>query len=129
MSAIQLTLSLLPETLAVCRLSQEENIPGWATKGEFYSVTRTADELSIVCDAANIPPEVQREENWRCLKIAGTLDFSMIGILSSLTTSLAEAEISIFAISTFDTDYLLVKSDKLKKAIAVLSSTGHRVNI
>lgn len=123
-----LTLSLLPETLAVCRLNKEVAIPGWATAGDFFSITRTADELSIVCRQSQVPSTVQREENWRCLKVEGPLDFSLVGILAALATLLADAGISIFAVSTFDTDYLLFKAENLEKVIAVLSSAGHRIN-
>jgi hypothetical protein len=124
----QLRLSILPGLYAICRFSKSAAIPDWALRGEFFSITRTADELSIVCNQTNIPDTTKGEKDWRCLKIAGTLDFSLTGILASLATPLAEAGISIFAISTFDTDYLLIKENTLEAAIQVLTAAGHLIS-
>ena len=121
-----MNLMLLPETLAVCRLAASEAFPAWA-QGEFVSVTRTADELSVVCAARYVPEGVQQETSWRALKIAGPLAFSMVGVLSTLATPLASAGISIFVISTFDTDYVLVKDTMLENTIQTLESLGHTV--
>jgi uncharacterized protein len=126
-SANQLTLSIMPETLAICRFSLEEPVPDWAFWGEFFSLTRTPDELSIVCNQADVPEGTKCEKDWRCLKVEGTLDFALTGILASLALPLADAKISIFALSTFDTDYLLVKESHLQTAIEALSSAGHQV--
>ena len=125
----QLTLAVLADRLAICRLNADAALPDWAFAETFSSMTRTADELSIVCPQANVPADVKCEGDWRGLQIAGTLDFALIGILASLSVLLAEAGISIFVISTFDTDYLLVKADKLEKAISVLSAAGYKVTI
>jgi uncharacterized protein len=124
----QLRLSILPGLYAICRFSKNAPLPDWALQGEFVSITRTADELSIVCNQTNIPDTTKGEKDWRCLKIAGTLDFSLTGILASLATPLAEAGISIFAISTFDTDYLLIKENTLEAAIQVLTAAGHLIS-
>jgi hypothetical protein len=121
-----LTLSVLPETLAICRLEREARIPEWAT-GDFVSITRTRDELSIVCDERHAPPGVKADRGWRALKIEGPLDLSLTGVLASIAVPLAEARINIFAISTFDTDYVLVKADRVTEAIGVLRRAGHRV--
>ncbi|HZY42181.1 MAG TPA: ACT domain-containing protein, partial [Anaerolineae bacterium] len=107
-----LTLSILSETLAICRLDRETIIPAWAA-GEFVSITRTSDELSIVCDECNVPPGVKADRGWRALKVDGPLDLALTGVLVSIVQPLAEAKINIFAISTFDTDYVLVKAEKL----------------
>ncbi len=123
----RLTLTILPERLAVCRLSPEAPIPDWAMRGPFYSVTRTKDELSIVCDEKNVPGDVRSVCCLRALKLEGPLDLSMIGILASLAVPLARADISIFSISTYDTDYLLVTNDNLEKAAIVLSESGHEI--
>lgn len=117
---ISRTLCLLPGTYAVCRLESGAVVPAWATTGDFFSLTRTADELSIVCDQSVVPDDVQCERDWRCFKLAGPIPFSTVGVLASLVEPLADAGISVFAISTFDTDYLLVKEMDLAKAAAVL---------
>jgi hypothetical protein len=122
-----LTLLLLPDTLAVCRLAPDAEVPAWAWTGEPASVTRTRDELSIVCRAAAVPEGVRAEVGWRCLKVQGPLDFGLTGILAALTAPLAAAGIAIFAVSTFDTDYLLVKAENLDRAIDVLRGAGHHV--
>ena len=102
-------------------------MPDWAFTGGFSSVTRTADELSIVCPQSNVPPETQCDRDWRCLEVEGPLDLSLIGILALLTAPLAHAGISIFAVSTYDTDYVLVKEERLDEAVLVLSQEGHHV--
>ena len=121
-----MTLELFPETLAVCRLSADADYPTWLGGG-FRSVTRTPDELSVVCDARRVPEEVQAEGNWRYLRVAGTLEFHLTGILASLTAPLAEAKINVFALSTFDTDYLLVKGQSLEAALDILKAEGHEI--
>ena len=118
---------LLPGTLAICRLETTASIPDWATLGPFWSVTRTEAELSVVCPEARVPQEVKRETGWRALKVEGPLDFSLTGILASLTAPLAREKVSVFAISTYDTDYLLVKGEQLAKAIEALRGEGYKV--
>ena len=113
--------------LAVCRLGPGESVPSWALSSSFYSISKTSDELSIVCDENLVPQNLKCEKGWACLKVVGPLDFSLTGILASLAQPLAQAEISIFAISTFDTDYLLVKRENLNRAIKLLKSEGHDV--
>jgi hypothetical protein len=118
---------VLPEQLAVCRFAPEAPIPAWATNGDggFSSIVRTADELSIVCAEARVPDGVLAESGWIALKLQGPFPFSMTGVLSSFLQPLAEAQISIFAISTFDTDYVLVKREQLNAALAALLAAGH----
>ena len=122
-----LALSLLPDTLAICRLTPVAPMPDWALAGSFFSIARTADELSIVCPQSDVPPGIQCDRDWRCLKVEGPLDLSLIGILASLTAPLARAGIGIFAVSTYDTDYVLVKEKCLEEAVLVLSQEGHHV--
>ena len=124
---LNLTLSLLPDTLAICRLTPDALMPDWALTSGFLSVTRTLDELSIVCPQANVPPKIQCDRDWRGLKVEGPLDLSLIGILASLTVPVARAGIGIFAVSTYDTDYVLVKENRLEEAVLVLSQAGHHV--
>ena len=98
-------ISVLPGRFAVCRLEAGAAVPTWAATGTCFSITRTAAELSIVCAQAGVPNGVSCERDWRCFKLAGPIPFSTVGVLASLVTPLADADISAFAISTFDTDY------------------------
>lgn len=120
-------LKLFAEEYAVCRLNNDSKIPTWIDKKNFYSITKTEDELSIVCSNNNIPSDVKSEKEWRILKILGPLDFSLIGILSKLSGLLAENKISIFAISTYDTDYILIKEKDIKNACKILNCNGYEV--
>lgn len=121
MTESRLTLSLLPESLAVARLPAGAALPGWVDWSDpFVTVSRTRDELSVVCPEARVPAEAQAERGWRGFKVEGPLDFALTGILARLAAPLAEAGISIFAISTFDTDYLLVRAGDLAAATSVL---------
>ncbi|GCE06682.1 ACT domain-containing protein [Dictyobacter aurantiacus] len=121
-------LVLLEMELAVCRLSPEEEVPAWAMRRiGFFSITATEDELSLVCAADNVPAGVRCERGWRALKVIGPLDFSLIGIMSSLSDTLARAQVSIFAVSTFDTDYILLKEAQLAQASAALQQAGHEL--
>ncbi|HEX6291443.1 MAG TPA: ACT domain-containing protein [Herpetosiphonaceae bacterium] len=127
MNAPKLTLTLHNHTLAVCRLAHDAPLPDWALQSHFFSITRTPDELSIVCAQEVVPDGTTCERDWRCLKVAGPLDFALTGVLAALVLPLAQAGISIFAVSTFDTDYLLVKAAATERAIAVLVMAGHTV--
>ena len=122
----QLSLILLPGRFAVCKLEPGTGVPGWAAGGSFVSITRTGDELSIVCDEAIVPEGVKCARDWCCLRVAGAMDFSAIGVLASLVAPLARARISVFAISTFDTDYLLFQAKDLAGAKEALLGMGHR---
>ena len=122
-----LVLSLLPGTLAVCRLSVEEAVPDWAWSGPLASVTRTGDELSIICRADAVPEGVRCEPGWRCMKVHGPLDFGLTGILARLTAPLARGEIAVFCVSTHDTDYVMVKAERLDAAVGALRAAGCRV--
>lgn len=111
----------------MCRLAADDEIPQWALRGGFASVTRTADELSLVCAESVVPQGIQREPGWRIFKIEGPLDFALIGILASVAQPLAEAGVSTFTISTYDTDYVMVKQQDLEKAVRALQGAGHCV--
>ena len=119
-----LTLVVLPQRLAICRLEPDAPIPPWAANDGFFSVTRTADELSVVCNESAAPAGIRCEKEWRCLRVAGALPFSAVGVLAALTLPLAEADISVFVLSTFDTDYLLVKAKDLEPATDALRRRG-----
>ena len=120
-------LEVLPQAFTICRLDSTAAIPAWGTSGAIWSLTRTADELSLVVESNCVPPGVQSNPGWRALKVKGPLDFSLVGILASLTQPLADAKVSIFAISTFDTDYILVKEVDLEKSVDTLGTAGHRI--
>ena len=123
----RLTLTVLPGQLAVCRLAPDAALPDWAQHGPFFAITRTNEELSLVCSQEAAPPGTQMEGEWRALKVEGPLDFALTGILARLASTLAEANISVFAISTYDTDYLLVRSGDLPEALAALQKAGYRL--
>ena len=127
-STRRLELTLLAESFAISRLAADAPIPGWATQGSFFSVTRTGDELSVVTELSRVPAGVQSHPRWRVLKVHGPFVLSEIGVLSALATPLSEARISLFAVSTFDTDYLLVASESLPAAIAALERAGHTIH-
>ncbi len=147
----QLELSLLSGHFAISRLAADAPIPAWATQGPFFSVTRTGDELSMVTELWRVPVGVKSQaglprtdliqnglgaspsatepvRGWRVLKVHGPFVLSEIGVLAALATPLAEAKISLFAVSTFDTDYLLVASETLPAAIAALERAGHTIH-
>jgi uncharacterized protein len=124
----QFELTLLPERFAISQLAANAAIPEWATQGPFFSVSRTGDELSIVCELSRVPVGVQSQPGWRVFKVHGPFVLSEIGVLSALAAPLAEAKISLFAVSTFDTDYLLVASETLSGAIAALERAGHTIH-
>jgi hypothetical protein len=115
---------VLPGIHAVCRLEPHSTVPAWAA-GSFVSITRTEDELSIICPADGVPAGVEADRAWRVLKILGPFSFATTGVLASLAAPLATAGISVLAIATFDTDYLLVKSETLDDAITALVMAGH----
>jgi uncharacterized protein len=123
-----LTLTVLDERLSICQLDVETEIPAWATGSSFFSVTRTEDELSVVCPEKDVPGGVFSERGWCALKLEGPLDLSMVGVLASVAAPLAEAGASIFAVSTFDTDYVLVREGQLDLVVDTLRENGHRVN-
>ena len=114
--------------LAVCRLSPADKIPDWALESSFYCIVKTASELSLVCEQALVPEGCSVETDWSLLSVVGPLDFELVGIVSSISQPLAQAGISIFVVSTFDTDYILVKSRDLSPAIQVLESSGFEVS-
>jgi len=122
-----LTMKLIKEKYGVCRINPNELIPEWAQNSDFFSITKTCDELSIVCSQDNIPNDIKCEKDWKILKIEGPLDFSLVGILASISTILAQKGISIFAISTYDTDYIFVKNKDIDNAIESLIKERYEI--
>ena len=119
-------LKKLPYDLTVCKVKSENDID--LNKG-FYFVGKTDEEISLVCKTSDAPQDtVEREDGWKCFKIQGVLDFSLIGILSKISNVLAENKIGIFAVSTYNTDYILVKENDFEKALNLLSQNGYTVS-
>jgi hypothetical protein len=116
-------LRLLPGRFEICRLPADAAVPA-----AFFSVTRTADELSVVCAEGLAPQDAPCERGWCMLRVAGPLDFSLTGVLAAIAGPLAAAGVSLFAVSTFDTDYVLVKEENVAKAVGALTAAGHRVS-
>ena len=104
-------------------------MPEWAVGSGFFCVTQTAEELSIVCEQSRVPSDVRSETDWVGLKLEGPFPFAMTGVLASFLQPLAEAGIPIFAIATFDTDYVLMKRDKLEQGLSVLDAAGHELTV
>ena len=122
-------ISVLKDSFAVCRLSAFEPLPDWILKNPLSSITRTPEEYSVVCPHEVIPEQDKFtcESEWKCLKIHGPLDFSEVGIISNITSILATAQISVFVLSTYETDYILVKKMNIDKAAKALSDSGHEI--
>ena len=127
MTARQLELRVLGDHFAICRLDADSEVPNWANSQTFLSLTRTTDELSVVCPERDVPSAVGCQRSWRCIKVSGPLDFEQTGVLSALVRPLAREEISVFTMSTYDTDYLLVQDKNLASAIDVLRRAGHSI--
>ena len=123
----QLQLSLLKDKYGICTLPNTAPIPDWALTQSLASITRTEKELTIVCRLEILPSQYQSDLNWRCFKIDGSFDLNQIGVISSISSPLADAGISIYVISTYDTDYFLIQEQNLEKTISVLSSSGHYI--
>ncbi len=120
-------LAVMAQELAVCRLEGHDAVPEWAWRGEFVSVTRSRGELSIVCAAGAVPPDVKAERGWRALVVTTEMDFSVTGVAAAVTTPLAQAGVSVLPIATYDTDYFLVNDERLADAIEALLAAGHHV--
>jgi len=121
-------LSLLAEAFTILHLAPDAVVPEWATQGQFFSITRTSDELSVIAETALVPDRLRTEVSWRVLKVHGPFDLAEVGVLASLVMPLAAAGVSVFTISTFDTDYLLVQSGQLRDAVSGLRNAAHTVH-
>ncbi len=117
----------LPRLYAIVRLAPDASTPAWATQGDFTSITRTAEELSIVCTTENLPSQVFSQHDWICLKLEGPFPFSLTGILLSFIEPLSKNGVPIFAVSTFDTDYVLIQQEFAPQAFGRLLETGHEL--
>ena len=123
----QLKFRCLPGHYAVVRLAADAPVPDWSQKGDFTSVTRTSDELSIVCATENLPADVQSSHRWICIKLEGPFPFSQTGVLLSFIEPLSTKGIPIFAISTYDTDYVLIQEEFAGASLNALQEAGHEL--
>lgn len=119
-----LRFTLLPGSFAVCRFDPKAPVPQWVDAGPFVSITRTGDELSIICLEGNVPGGTVAATGWACLKLEGPYDFSVSGLVASFSTTLARAGIGLMVVCTYDTDYLLVRRTDLDRSIAELRTSG-----
>lgn len=123
-AAPSLTVDVMEPSLSIVRLPPGSGLPDWVEPDSWHSVTRTADECSVVCESRLVPAGVSHVGPWRGLKVVGPLDFDLVGILHRLAGPLAGAGVSVFVISTYDTDYVLVRGESLDSAIAGLEEAG-----
>jgi uncharacterized protein len=121
-------LYVLDELYAIARCDPDAPLPSWATGGHFWSVTRSDSELSIVCREEDVPADASAERGWCALEVAGPLDFSLTGVVASLVTPLAEEEVPLVVLSTFETDYLLVRERDLARSVEALVAAGHSID-
>ena len=126
MDSTKIVLSILEETYIIHKLDQSTNLPEGLTDCEFYSLSSSQEELSLVCPEQILIQSENSSPNWKCLKVAGPLDLKLTGILAGLSDTLEKAKISIFAISTFETDYLLIQKQVLEIAKTALKSAGYK---
>ena len=124
----KLSLTILEPSLAVTRFPARSGLPWWAATSSFLSFTRTADEDSLVCEEVRVPDGLASQKGFRALRVDGKLPFHLTGVLVSLANPLANAGVPIFAVSTHDTDYLLIPETMLERAMAALREAGHAVS-
>lgn len=126
-AASSLRLSVLPGNFSVCRLALDSELQMWFLGQPFFGLLRSGDQLTVVCGEENVPEQVEHEAGWSTLKVEGVFDFAATGVLESVLKPLADAAISIFALSTFETDYVLIKTERLSAAIKALQDSGHEI--
>ena len=116
--------SLLQDTFAICRMDKNAPVPGWAVGGEFWSISRTPDELSVVCPQRSVPAGVDHDDWWKCLKVESPFEFDLAGMISSMAAPLAETEVDLFVVATQDSDFLMVRGSDLERATGELARAG-----
>lgn len=119
--------TLFPDTFAIVRMSPGEPVPRWTDGGRFVSITRTESELSIVCREASVPAGAHADRGWQCLRAEGPFPLNVVGVAAEFTSILAKANVSVFVVATYETDYILVKGDRMEAAADALRSGGHSV--
>ncbi|MGE5108708.1 MAG: ACT domain-containing protein [Sphingobacteriales bacterium] len=120
----QLRFVVLPGTYSLCRLSPIEKIPGWIFNSSFYTVSKTPDELSVVCETEFVPADIKKNTGWKMLRIDAVLDLSLTGITAKFSAPLAEAGVNLCVIATYDTDYVMIQEEKLAIARTALNNAG-----
>ena len=123
-----LVIDVLAGLYAICRLAPDAPIPPWARGAELTAIACTPEEVSVVCAEERVPPGVRASTGWRVLKLRGPFDLAAVGVLAAVAEPLARAGVSIMAIATFDTDYVLVRDNQLSSAMEALGVAGHRVS-
>lgn len=126
--AKRIDLKMLPDIYSISRLNGDEPIPAWADGEGFVSISRSPDELSIVCLQSRVPGGGRTDRDWRCLQFVGPFAFGETGIVLSVVRPLSEAALGVFVVSTFDGDYLLLKADDVERGLAILANAGHRLH-
>jgi hypothetical protein len=125
-----LNLIVLADKYSIYKFKNESALPDWIYSSDFYSITKTKDEISVIAiQTDSLSEDIICSKNWRIFKIAGPLDFSLVGIIADISCILKEKKISIFTISTYDTDYILVKQKDLSIGIKALKDKGHNISI
>ena len=126
---LAMRLNLFPDQFAICQLAASEGLPSWASDSSFVVQARDARESTVVCQQRLVPPHITAARNWKCFQVDGVLDFSLVGIISSLTSALAVNNISVYVVSTFSSDYLLIREADLENAIQAWQNAGHEITI
>lgn len=122
-----LTFITIPGMYAICRFDARDNIPDWIFQSNFYNISKSEDELSIICEAQLVPEATKADRDWKLMRLEGTLDLSLTGITARFSTPLAKHNVNLCVIATYDTDYIMVKSEKLIRAQAALRQAGFAV--
>jgi hypothetical protein len=122
----KLKLSLLPQTYAICSFPPDFTFPAIDNTSSILSIAKTCKETTIVCDENRIPGDCRKSENWKCIKVEGSFDLDAIGVIAGISIPLAESRISIYVVSTYDTDYVLINAKNIDRAVSCLSKFGHK---
>jgi len=123
-----MNLSIIPNKFAICRLDPDRKVPDWALNDIFFNISKTTEEFSVVTLQNSVPLGIKAERDWRIIKVAGPMDLNLTGVLLSIARPLADGQVAIFALSTYDTDYIMVKDTDLEKAKRILIESGFEFN-
>jgi len=121
----RLKLCVLPGHYAICSFPPDATLPDWVDRPSFLSTTKTPKEITVVCEENQVPGECKKSDNWKCIKIEGRFDLDAVGVLAGIAGPLAQSKISLYVISTFETDYILIHANDIDKAVSCLENFGH----